>query len=173
MKKGYVHVYTGNGKGKTTAMLGLTLRASGAGLRTYIGQFIKNGEYCEVKSIKKYLPCVKIEQYGTSSALINRDVTEKDIEAAQNGLRIASEAMFSGEYDVVMLDEINIAIYYNLISVDSVIELIKKKPCNIELVLTGRHAAEEIIEAADLVSEVTEIKHYYDDNIEAREGIEK
>jgi cob(I)alamin adenosyltransferase len=172
MEKGYVHVYTGNGKGKTTAMLGLALRATGAGLRVYIGQFIKNGEYSEVKAIRQYLPDVELEQYGTGFVTAGA-VTETETEANRNGLKKAAEAMYSGRYDVVMLDEINTAAYCGLIAVSDIIDIIRGKPCNVELILTGRYAAKEIVEAADLVSEIAEVKHYYARGVTARTGIEK
>jgi cob(I)alamin adenosyltransferase len=172
MEKAYVQVYTGNGKGKTTAMLGLLLRASGAGLRVYIGQFIKSMEYNEITAIKKYLPDVDVWQYGTG-CIFHRNPSEADIEAAENGFRKAVEAVFSGKYDIVMLDEINNAVSLGLIDVREVVDLIRKKPQNVELILTGRNAAAQIIEAADLVTEMAEIKHYYNAGVMAREGIEK
>ena len=172
MQTGYVQVYTGNGKGKTTAMLGLALRACGAGMRVYIGQFIKNGEYSEVKAVRECLSNVELEQYGAEIDFCG-DVTEEDIKSAEDGLKKAAEAILSGKYDIVMLDEINIAIHCGLINVKEVLELIRQKPDSLELILTGRYAVKEIIEAADLVSEITEIKHYYDKGIMAREGIEQ
>jgi len=174
MKKGCVQVYTGNGKGKTTAMLGLALRAYGAGLRIYIGQFAKCGEYCEIKAIKKFLPDIVVEQYGEGFAL-NGEIAESDIKSAKNGLNQVVEAICSGKYDVVMLDEINIAVHIGLLNSDEVLNIIKIKPDGVELVLTGRYAKEEIIAAADLVSEIIEIKHYFncENNLTAREGIEK
>jgi len=171
MKKGYVHVYTGSGKGKTTTMLGLTLRASGAGLKIYIGQFHKNGEYSEVVAIRKYLPNVTLEQYGTGQQCCSiPDMSAK--EAAENGLKRALEVVTSGEYDMVMLDEINIAARYGLITPADVVDLIRKKPQELELVLTGRNAAAEVIAAADLVSEIQEVKHYFNAGVPARVGIE-
>jgi len=172
MEKGYVHVYTGNGKGKTTAMLGLAMRAHGANLQVYIGQFVKSREYHEVETIEKCLPGITIEQYGPGF-ICQREVNEKDAIVIENGFKKAKEAVFSGLYDIVMLDEINIALYYKLLSVSSVLELIKTKPEHVELVLTGRYAPAEIVEAADLVSEMTEVKHYYKDGVLARDGIER
>ena len=172
MGKGYIQVYTGNGKGKTTAMLGLTLRACGAGLRVYIGQFMKNMEYSEVRAIREYLPNAEIKQYGTG-CIFNREVSRADIEPAELGLEKALEAMLSGNYDIIILDEINISVHLGLLKVSDVLDFIQKKPENIELVLTGRNACAEIIEAADLVSEINEVKHYYQKGIMARTGIEK
>jgi len=173
MEKGCVQVYTGNGKGKTTAMLGLALRACGAGLKVYIGQFAKCGEYCEIKAIKKFLPDIVVEQYGEGYKL-NGELSKSDIKAAKNGFKKAVEAMRSGKYDMIMLDEINIAVFLGLIDVKDVLKMIKTKPAGVELVLTGRYARDEIIAAADLVSEIVEVKHYFncEDNLIARKGIE-
>lgn len=171
MGMGNVHVYTGNGKGKTTAMLGLALRAAGAGLKVYIGQFMKSGEYSEVAAIRKYLPCVKIEQYGSGRPCL-AEINDEDRAAAKNGMLKAREAAREG-FDVVMLDEIHYAVHAGLVSVDETLELIKMKPPSVEMVLTGRYAADEIIEAADLVSEINELKHYFCMGYEARDGIEK
>jgi len=174
MERGCVQIYTGNGKGKTTAMLGLALRARGAGLKVYIGQFAKCGDYCEIKAIKKYLPDIVVEQYGEGYK-INCEITESDIKSAKNGFRKAVEAMCSGKYDVIMLDEINIAVHLGFLTVEEVLNMIKIKPAGVELVLTGRYAKDEIISAADLVSEIVEVKHYFNcgDHLAAREGIEK
>ena len=172
LEKGYVQVYTGNGKGKTTAMMGLTLRATGAGFHVYIGQFLKNMEYSEVKAIKTHLPNVEIEQYGEGCAL-GRNVTTEDTKAAAKGIEKATQAMLSGKYNIVVLDEINVAVHLGLVNVESVLELISKKPHNVELVLTGRYAAPEVIAAADLVSEMRDIKHYYNAGVMARDGIER
>ncbi|MCL2672308.1 MAG: cob(I)yrinic acid a,c-diamide adenosyltransferase [Clostridiales bacterium] len=170
MQAGYVQVYTGDGKGKTTALLGLALRAVGANKRVYIGQFIKKGDYSEVKAIRNYLPQITLEQYGEGFVL--SIPSAEHTAAAQNGLARARAALLSGEYDLVMLDEINVAVDLGLIPVAELLDLIRAKPEGIELVLTGRNAAAEIIAAADLVSEVKEIKHYYAKGVSAREGIE-
>jgi len=172
MERGYVQVYTGNGKGKTTAMLGLALRACGAGLRVYIGQFIKNMEYSEVTAIRNHLPTVEIEQYG-AGCIFNREASKFDIAEAEQGLRKAREAILSNRYDIVMLDEINNAVTLGLLDTREVVKLIKDKPLPVELVLTGRGAAQEVIDEADLVSEVAEMKHYYTSGVLAREGIER
>ena len=172
MEQGYVHVYTGNGKGKTTSMLGLTLRACGAGMKVYICQFMKSMKYNEALAIEKYLLGVEIYQYGTG-CIINRDPSQEDVDMASTAMSKALEALQSGKYDIVMLDEINIAAHLGILSVNDILDLISKKPINVELVLTGRNAALEVIEAADLVSEIMEVKHYYNKGIMAREGIEK
>jgi len=170
METGYVQVYTGDGKGKTTALLGLALRAAGAGKRVYIGQFIKKGDFSECKTIESCLPQITLEQYG--EGFVFAAVTAAHMAAAQNGLARAREALFSGEYALVMLDEINVAVDLGLLPVADVLDLIRAKPRNVELVLSGRNAPPALIAAADLVSEIREIKHYYKKGVPAREGIE-
>jgi len=172
MQKGYVQVYTGNGKGKTTAMLGQAMRASGAGLRVYIGQFVKSMEYHEVSVIRNHLPNITIELFGRGCT-IAREVNEEDVLAAKEGVRKIKEVATSGKYDVVMLDEVNIAVYLKLLEVSEVLDVINAKPENVELVLTGRYAAGEIVDAADIVTEMAEIKHYYIKGVEPRDGIER
>ena len=169
--KGYVQVYTGDGKGKTTAALGLALRAAGAGLNVYIAQFVKGMRYSELNMISK-LQNISLKQYGRD-CFIYKDPEAEDIEAARDGLKEAKEKMCSGEYQLIILDEANIATYYNLFSVDDLLDFIREKPEGVELVITGRRADPRIIAAADLVTEMKEIKHYYQDGVEAREGIEK
>ncbi|MBT8491330.1 MAG: cob(I)yrinic acid a,c-diamide adenosyltransferase [Deltaproteobacteria bacterium] len=170
--KGYVQVYTGNGKGKTTAAFGLALRASGAGLKVYIAQFAKSGEYSEISALEKYRESITIQQYGRIG-FINGDPDDDDIRAAREGLKEVKEAMCSGKYDVVILDEANIATRYRLIAVDELLALIEAKPERVELVITGRDADARIIERADLVTEMKEVKHYYQKGVEARDGIER
>ncbi len=170
--KGYTQVYTGSGKGKTTAAFGLALRAAGAGLRVYIAQFVKGMKYSELDSIKKLSDFIEIKQYGRD-CFIFKDPEAEDIRVAQEGLKEVSKLMQSRKYDVIILDEANIATYYKLLSVDDLLELIQTKPENVELIITGRMADPRIIEAADLVTEMKEIKHYYQKGIQARDGIEK
>lgn len=170
--KGYIQVYTGNGKGKTTASLGLTLRAYGAGYKVYIGQFIKSMKYSEVKALAKFSDRVIIEQFGRG-CFIKNDPTEEDIRIAQDAFVKISNILMSGEYDIVILEEINVAIYFGLVSEEQVLKLLNSKPENTEVVLTGRYATEAIKERADLVTEMTEVKHYYKEGVEAREGIER
>ena len=169
--KGYIQVYTGNGKGKTTAALGLTLRAVGAGKKVFFAQFVKGQVYSEVKAIQDYLPSVVIRQYGLDCFIIN-DPAQADIDMARKGFDEVSRIILSGEYDVVVLDEANIAIYYNLFTADELISLLKKKPEETEILITGRYAPSGLIEFADLVTEMKEIKHYYVRGVEARIGIE-
>ncbi len=172
LEKGYVHVYTGNGKGKTTAALGLSLRASGAGLRTYIGQFMKGRHYSELDAVCEMMSHVTIEQFGHPDFCVPGKVSDNDRELAQTGMTKVREAISGGEYDIVVMDEICTALHFNLVDVSDIVELIKSKPEGIEMILTGRYAPQEIIDAADLVTEMREIKHYYQQKVTARKGIE-
>lgn len=169
MNKGYVHVYTGNGKGKTTAAFGLALRAACAGKKVFVGQFVKGMKYSETK-VEKYISSIEIKQFGLD-CFIYKEPTQEDIDMAKKGLDICRKKL-QEDYDVVILDEINIALYFKLVSIDEVLELINGRKKNIELIITGRYAPKEIIEAADLVTEMKEIKHYYNIGVEARKGIE-
>ncbi len=169
--RGYIQVYTGNGKGKTTAALGLSLRAAGAGKRIFFAQFIKGRRYSEVTAIEQFLPMVEIKQYGLD-CFIEKEPTQADIDAAQSGLNEIKEIILSGKYDIIILDEANIALFYGLFSVQELIDVITQKPTKTEIIITGRYAPPELIEVADLVTEMKEIKHYFNKGIEARIGIE-
>ena len=170
MNKGYVQVYTGNGKGKTTAAFGLALRAVCAGKKVFIGQFVKGMQYSELKVVE-YLPDLEIEQFGRGCFIYDQPAAE-DIKLARKGLERCQAILKEGRYDVVILDEINIAMYFKLFSVEAVLDLLTNRASHTEVVLTGRYAPEEIINMADLVTEMKEIKHYYTGGVEAREGIE-
>lgn len=165
-----IQVYTGNGKGKTSAALGLAIRAAGAGLKIYIGQFLKGKKSSELKSLKK-ISNIKVEQFG-SKCFIKRGPTKKDRELAKKGLIKVKEILTRKLFDVVILDEINVALNLRLISQKEVIELINNMPKKIELILTGCNAPKKIIRIADLVSEIKELKHYFKKGIKARRGIE-
>ena len=172
LERGCTQVYTGNGKGKTTASLGLALRAVGRGLRVCVFQFIKGGgPYGEHLIAEKLAPLFTIIQTGRPGWVNTSDISE-DRRVAQNALEQARSLLSSGEYDLVILDEINGAVGFGLIDVEQVLELISLKPGHVELVLTGRNAHERVIEAADLVTEMREIKHYYKAGVPARTGIE-
>jgi len=191
--KGYVQVYTGNGKGKTTAAIGLTIRALGAGKRVLFLQFMKAKSYSEHKILTTISPNLKLETLGKPFFVARKEdldsatlakwqdkcvIFEKGnppreyVELIQNGITFAKEGAQSGEYDLIVLDEINVALYYELISLDNVLNLIKAKKPEVELVLTGRNCPQEIIQLADLVTEMREVKHYYSEGVEARVGIE-
>ncbi|KGG80545.1 cobinamide adenolsyltransferase [Caloranaerobacter azorensis H53214] len=170
MKKGYIHIYTGNGKGKTTAALGLALRAVCAGKKVFFGQFVKGMKYSEVKA-EEYLPNFEIHQFGKNCFIYNAP-TEEDIELAEKGLKICERVLNSGEYDIVVLDELNIALYYNLLSIERILEILENRAEHVEVIITGRYAPKELIDIADLVTEMNEVKHYYTKGVVAREGIE-
>lgn len=168
--KGYVQVYTGNGKGKTTAAIGLAIRAMGAGKNVFIGQFVKGMRYSEIEALEKFENIV-VAQYGLE-CFITGAPKQEDIDIARAGLRKMKEIVLSGDYDVVIFDEANIAIYFNLYSVEELLEIIEQKPEHVEIIITGRLAKQELIERADLVTEMKEVKHYYNVGVEARKGIE-
>ena len=169
--KGYVQVYTGDGKGKTTAALGLIVRACGAGLKVCLCQFIKGGIYSEMKTLKKRFCDVTVQQCG-QGRFIKGKPSRKDIELARRGLAKLRAAVTSGKYDMVIADEANCAISCGLFTTGELIKLIDQKPDHVELIFTGRSAAKELIERADLVTEMKLIKHYYDKGIKARRGVE-
>ena len=170
--KGYVQVYTGDGKGKTTAALGLSIRAAGAGLKVFIAQFIKMGDYSEIKALKRFSDLITIEQFGLGR-FIKGTPSPADIEAAKRGLERVKSILSSREYNVVILEEANVAVKCKLFSVQDLLDIIAAKPKDVELVITGRGADPKIIEKADLVTEMREIKHYFQKGVQARVGIEK
>ena len=165
-----IQVYTGNGKGKTTAALGLALRAVGAGKKVYICQFLKGKYCCELITLKK-LKNIKIEQFG-SKCFLRKAPTLKDKELAKKALLAARRAIKGKIHGMIILDEINVALQLNLIRVDDVLQLLKTIPQDKEIILTGRHAPAEILKIADLVSEIKEVKHYFRKGTKGRKGIE-
>jgi cob(I)alamin adenosyltransferase len=169
---GYIQIYTGKGKGKTTAAMGLAIRAVGAGLSVYIGQFVKAGLYSEHMVFKNYLTMIDIETYGRNCFIMGSP-DKIDIELAQEGWQKSKHIIIDNKYDIVILDEINVAIYYSLIDKKDVMFALKNKPLNMEIILTGRYADPDLIDLADLVTEMKEIKHYYKNNVQARDGIER
>lgn len=171
-EKKYVHLYTGDGKGKTTAAIGLAIRAAGHGMKTYIGQFMKGQSYGELSALKNH-PLITIEQYGDPKCIRREDVAQIHIDQARKGLEKVMEAMRSGQYDILVMDEINVTVWFGLLGVQDVIDVLNQRPENLEVILTGRNAPKELIDAADLVTEMKEIKHYYSKGILARDGIER
>ena len=170
MQKGFIHIYTGNGKGKTTAAFGLAIRAALSGKKVFIGQFVKDMKYNETK-IEDYLHNIEIKQLGRGCFIYeNPDGVDKEFD--KKGLDECSALLSSGEYDLVILDEINIALYYKLFEVTDVVNALKNKAVKTEVVLTGRYAPQELIDMADLVTEMVEIKHYYSHGVLSREGID-
>ncbi len=171
--KRMIQVYTGKGKGKTTAALGLAMRGFGHGLKVYIIQFMKgNIRYGEVETARHLSPNFVIKQMGRETFVDRNNPDKIDIELAQKAFQLAKEVIAAAEYDIIVLDEINVAVDYGLISLEALMDLLDSKPAHVELVLTGRGAKREVIEKADLVTEMVEVKHYYSDGIHSREGIE-
>lgn len=170
--RGYIQVYTGDGKGKTTAAIGLAVRALGAGKSVFIGQFLKGQAYSEIKALQQFMPGIIIEQYGLR-CFVNHNPKPEDIQKAQLGLQRVKTVLQSRTYDLVILDEINVALFYELFLLEEFIEILKGKNCSTEVILTGRYAHPQVLELADLVTDMTEVKHYYKNGIYARDGIER
>jgi len=167
---GLVQVYTGDGKGKTTAALGLALRAAGYGLKTYIGQFLKGRPTGELKAARLLEPFLTIEQFGEAGFVAKGDVRQAAL--ARKGLKRVRRILTGGEYDIVIVEEINVALDLELISLEDVLTLVEDCPSDVELILTGRGAPEELIARADLVTEMVAVKHPYAQGVKARQGIE-
>lgn len=170
IETGYIQVYTGNGKGKTTAALGLALRSVCAGNRVFFGQFMKGQNYSELKA-PAFLPGLTLEQFGDPEFVTGKP-TEKDYENARLGLRRMEEVLVSGTYDMVVFDEINTTLFFGLVDAAEVLAVLDKKPASVEVILTGRYAPQEIQDRADLVTEMREIKHYFNAGVAARVGVE-
>jgi len=168
--KGYVQIYTGNGKGKTTAAIGLALRAAGSGMKVFIAQFLKKRKCSEHKALERLSDLITIKRYG--EGFVKAHPERKHILAVRKGIEEVKKIINGGEYNLVILDEINLLPSLKLINVEEIIDIIKNKPKIVEIVLTGRYAPEELIQIADLVTEMKEIKHYYSKGIKARKGIE-
>jgi len=170
--KGLVELFTGNGKGKTSAALGVVLRAAGQGLRVHIIYFMKGDYPYGERNALSHLPNVSFQSFGHLHFINPEDVKEEEREQARQALRAAGQAIGSGDFDLVVLDEVNLAAAWNLIDVDDVLRLIEEKPDSVELILTGRRADERLVEKADLVTEMVEIKHPFRRGIEARKGFD-
>ena len=170
--RGYVQVYTGEGKGKTTAAIGLAIRALGAGWRVYIAQFLKGGEYSEHKALAKFADHLTIKTYGRN-VFIKGKPEDEDRRLAQAAYKEIAEIVASGHYRLVILDEANVAVHYGLLTVEQILDLLDLRAEGVELVVTGRYAHSRLIDRADLVTEMREVKHYFARGIKARNGIEK
>lgn len=169
--RGFIQVYTGNGKGKTTAAIGLAVRAVVAKKKVFIAQFVKGMVYSEIEVLRQLTPAIKVNLYG-KDCFISREPSEEDIQAAKNGLKEVSEIIHSEQYDVIILDEATIAVNFNLFSIDDLIAVLRQKPIQTEIIITGRYAPPELVELADLVTDMTEVKHYYTSGVLSRKGIE-
>lgn len=170
--KGLVIVITGDGKGKTTSAFGQALRATGQGYKVCIVQFMKGRAYGEVLAVRKYLPTVTLFQFGLDSFVMRDDPASVDMELAQQGFEKAKEIIASGEYDMVILDEINVVMDFGLVPDYEILEMVKNKPPELDLLMTGRYAPESLKALADTVSEVKEVKHHYATGVKNRAGIE-
>jgi cob(I)alamin adenosyltransferase len=172
LERGLVQVYTGEGKGKTSAAFGLALRAMGRGLKVYVIQFIKGGfDYGELYVVKR-LPNLELKSFGRGKFVRDLPPKKEDIKLAKEAFELAKEVVNGGQHDVVVLDEINVALHLKLLKNEEVVDLIRRKPKHVELILTGRYAPLEVVELADLVTEMKEVKHPFTKGVESRKGIE-
>jgi len=169
--EGLIQVYFGNGKGKTTAALGLALRAAGRGKEVLIVQFMKKWDYGELHSIQ-LIPQITIKTFGTKDFVHKGKAKEIDYQEAKKAFTEGVQAAKSGQYDIIIFDELNVAIYFELLELQQVLDFLEEKPEEVEIIITGRNAPKEIIDKADLVTEMCEIKHPYQKGIQARIGIE-
>ncbi|MGI6684845.1 MAG: cob(I)yrinic acid a,c-diamide adenosyltransferase [Bacillota bacterium] len=173
LSQGLIQVYTGNAKGKSTAAFGLAVRAAGHGFKVVIIQFMKTGSYYgEISGLKRLAPEIELFSYGKKGFISRKGVTKEDISLAHQALTHAEKVISSPDTDILILDEINNALYFGLISVDEVLDFLDQKPPHVEVILTGRNAPQELIERAHLVTEMKEIKHPYQQGISSRKGIE-
>jgi cob(I)alamin adenosyltransferase len=174
LERGYIQVYTGDGKGKTTAALGQALRAVGHNLKVFIIMFMKgNVEYGELEAARRLAPFMEIREMGRESFVSKENPEAIDIEWARDGLRLAQKVLVEGKHDVLILDEINVAVDFGLLPLEDVLRLMGSKPDHMELILTGRYAHPDVLASADLVTEMRPLKHYYERGVEARVGIER
>jgi len=171
-RKGLVQVFTGDGKGKTTAALGMALRALGHDMKVFVAVFMKGDyPYGEWEALARF-PNITIARFGFRTFTDPKNVKPEEREQARLALAAARDAMLSGEYDLVILDEVNVAVLFELIPVDDVVALIKDRPPQVELIFTGRRANPKVVELADLVTECVKVKHPFDKGTRARPGIE-
>ncbi len=173
LKQGFIQVYTGNGKGKTTAAIGQAIRALGHGLKVYLTQFMKDYPYGELDMLKKFAPQIVLKNWGNDRFVFKRQPPSQSlIEEMNQGLEEARNAMLSLNYDLIILDEVLVSIYFKLFTKEQIIAFLKQKPARVELILTGRYCPKEIMDFADLVTEMVEVKHYFQRGFTARTGIE-
>mgnify|MGYP006299272149 CR=1 FL=1 len=169
--RGYVHVYTGNGKGKTTAAIGLAVRAAGAGLKVYIGQFVKGRPYSEIGALERFKDLITVRQFGRG-CFIYDEPADEDIRLAEEGMAESRKAVMESRYALVILDEACVAAKLGLLAGEDLVGLAALKAPQTELVFTGRDASSQLVAEADLVTEMSEVKHYFASGVQARTGIE-
>lgn len=172
LTQGCIQVYTGDGKGKTTCALGLSLRAVGQGFKVFFLQFMKGQDTGEIAAAARLAPDLTLRTFGRPGLVNLKNPALRDLELAREALKLAQEVILSGRYDVVVLDEINVALAYGLVPLEDVLDLLKARPPHVEVVLTGRAAPPELLELADLVTEMRPVKHYWEVGLTARRGIE-
>jgi cob(I)alamin adenosyltransferase len=173
LTNGFIQIYTGNGKGKTTAAIGLAVRAAGFGFKTYIAQFMKEFPYSELISLEQLNKWITIGQFGGDEFVYKKEPPgREEMNKAQRGLATAKAKMLGGKYDIIILDEVCVSIYFGLFSDEEILTFMKQKPENVELVLTGRYCPDKLLDKADLVTEMKEVKHYYQEGVTSRKGIE-
>lgn len=170
-ERGYLQVYTGNGKGKTTAAIGLGVRAAGAGLRVIMVQFMKGRRYSELDALRN-IPNFEVHQHGRDEFVSKEHPEQIDIDLAREGLSHAERAIMSSKYDLVILDELNVALDFGLVPISEVENILRTRPRHVEVVITGRYAPKEVLEMADLVTEMKAMLHFYNNGVKARKGIE-
>ncbi len=172
LSQGLIQVYTGDGKGKTTCALGLALRAAGQGFRVYIIQFMKGRQTGEACAAARLAPEVTLRYFGRPGLVNLRAPAPEDLALVREGWDLARQVLAAGEHDLVILDEINLALTHGLIPLEEALEVLRRRPAGVEVVLTGRRAPAEVVEMADLVTEMRPVKHYYQAGVKARRGIE-
>lgn len=172
LTQGCIQVYTGDGKGKTTCALGLSLRAVGQGFKVFFLQFLKGQDTGEIAAAARLAPDLTLRSFGRPGLVNLKNPASRDLELAREALKLAKEVILSGRYDVVVLDEINVALAYGIVPLEEVLELLRTRPPHVEVVLTGRAAPPELLELADLITEMRPVKHYWEVGLTARRGIE-
>lgn len=171
--KRMIQVYTGNGKGKTTAAIGQVVRAAGSGLKTYFAMFMKDYVYGELNILSKLSDSIELNHFGNDEFVFRKELPSIELkDEVKKGIIECSNKMISGNYDIIVLDEVLVSIYFQLIDLKDLIEIIENKPADVELILTGRYCPQEILERADLVTEMKEIKHYYREGVLSRKGFD-
>jgi cob(I)alamin adenosyltransferase len=172
LKQGLIQVYTGDGKGKTTCSLGLALRAVGQGFKVFMVQFLKSDDTGEVQAAQRLAPDFTIQSFGIPGFPKLTDPDPKTVDAARQAFALARQVILAGDHDLVILDEVNLCLTYGLVPLEEMLEVLRQRPPSVEVVLTGRAAPPELVELADLVTEMRPVKHYFEAGVKARRGIE-